>query len=149
MKQFDIGYYCRTRLGCCPLKCLPFTPAGVWQAGQVQPNKPHQALDLSQKPSKVAARFSQAPAMASSWPTSSLSGTLPVLAICVTKMRTISEVDAPSRLLTRLALSKSGFSIRQRNITVMLQLCLAPRVGSSSVMSMGRGTIILYLKAEM
>ena len=49
----------------------------------------------------------------------------------------------PSRLLTRLALSKSGFSIRQRNSTVMLQLCLTPGVGSSPVIS-ERGHALAY-----
>jgi hypothetical protein len=57
-------------------------------------------------------------------------------------------VDVPSRLLTRLALSKSGFSIRQRNSTVMLQLCIAPRLGSSPVIAPRGQSIISPIGPE-
>jgi hypothetical protein len=52
-----------------------------------------------------------------------LTGTLPVRAISLTKMRTISAVEVPSDLVTALALASKGFSTRQRKSTVMLQLC--------------------------
>ncbi len=52
-----------------------------------------------------------------------LQHTFPVLAICVKKIRTISGVEVPRSLVTLLALSSSGFFTRQRNSTVMLQLC--------------------------
>ncbi len=53
----------------------------------------------------------------------SFSSTFPVLAICVKKIRTISGVEVPRSLVTLLALSSSGFFTRQRNSTIMLQLC--------------------------
>src|SRR5437762_7284954 len=75
----------------------------------------------------MAARCSQDPVPESSAPASRLRGTFPVAAIWVTNILTISEVEVPKRLVTLFALSKTGFLIRQRKSTVMLQLCLNRR----------------------
>jgi hypothetical protein len=61
-----------------------------------------------------------------------LTGTLPVRAISLTKMRTISAVEVPSDLVTALALVSNGFSTRQRKSTVMLQLCHKTTVGQTN-----------------